>query len=214
MTRANVRSWGVSVTALMAASLLVSVPVASVLAQTPQSPSNVVILPGYSITAVATGLNFPTAMTFGGDGTIWVTEEGTASSPPAVKQIDNKGNVTTMLAATDLPAGTMVSPLTGIVFARGWFWLIHRQTINDNGVSVNVGVISRFKANDPVGTFQTFISGFPSFGDHPNSQIVFGADGRATSTEPRRPTLASSAPITVGRQAPRCSMISLGWTSS
>jgi hypothetical protein len=25
---------------------------------------------------------------------------------------------------------------------------------------------------------QTLIAGFPSFGDHPNSQIVFGADGR------------------------------------
>jgi hypothetical protein len=30
-----------------------------------------------------------------------------------------------------------------------------------------------------VGTFQTVIAGFPSFGDHPNSQIVFGANGRA-----------------------------------
>jgi hypothetical protein len=55
----------------------------SVLAQ----PSNVAIQPGYSITAVATGLNFPTAMTFFGD-TIWVTEEGTASAPAAVKRID------------------------------------------------------------------------------------------------------------------------------
>jgi hypothetical protein len=116
-------------------------------------------------------------MTIHGDA-IWVTEEGTATSPPAVKQIDNKGNVTTMLTADQLPAGTIVSPLTGIVFGRGWFWLVHRQTINDNGVPVNVGVISRFKEQDPVGTFQTFISGFPSFGDHPNSQIVFGADGR------------------------------------
>jgi hypothetical protein len=40
---------------------------------------------GYSITAVACGLNFPTAMTLQGD-TIWVTEEGVtnpAVSPPA-----------------------------------------------------------------------------------------------------------------------------------
>ena len=162
---------------LMTALLLVSVPVASALAQTPQPPSNVTVLPGYSITAVTTGLNFPTAMTFYRD-TIWVTEEGTATSPPAVKKIDNKGNVTTVLTATMLPAGTMVSPMTGIVFDRGWFWLIHRQTNSTNAPGVPVGAISLFRPNDPVGTFQTLIAGFPSFGDHPNSQIVFGADGR------------------------------------
>jgi hypothetical protein len=128
---------------------------------------------------VATGLNFPTAMTFYRD-TIWVTEEGTATSPPAVKQIDNMGNVTTMLTATMLPdAKSLVSPLTGIVFHRGWFWLIHRQTNSTNAPGVPVGVISRFQASNPVGTFQTVIAGFPSFGDHPNSQIVFGDDGLA-----------------------------------
>ena len=75
-------SCGTFVAPLMTAWLLVSVSVASALAQTPQPPSNVTVLPGYSITAVTTGLNFPTAMTFYRD-TIWVTEEGTATSPPA-----------------------------------------------------------------------------------------------------------------------------------
>ena len=106
--------------------------------------------------------------------TIWVTEVG-----GTVKQIDNKGNVTTQLTAAMLPSGTIVSPLTGIVFARDWFWLVHRQTNSQNAPGVPVGVISRFKASDPVGTFQTVIAGFPSFGDHPNSQIVFSANGRA-----------------------------------
>jgi hypothetical protein len=179
MTQANARSCGISVAALMAASVLITVPVDSVSAQTTcptPDPSNVSLLPGYTISAVASCLNFPTAMTFQ-DDTIWVTEEGTATSPPAVKQIDNMGNVTTMLTATMLPAaGALVSPLTGIVFKGGWFYLVHRQT-NINGV--NVGAVSRFQASDPVGTFQTLISGFPSFGDHPNSQIVFGDDGRA-----------------------------------
>jgi hypothetical protein len=192
----NARSCGVSVAALMAASLLISVPV-QVLAQTTTcpapNPSNVVLLPGYTITAVASCLNFPTAMTFQ-DDTIWVTEEG-STTPPAVKQIDNMGNVTTILTAAMLPAGSLVSPLTGIVFHRagkegtekkedagdqdGWFWLIHRQTNSQNAPGVPVGAVSRFQASNPVGTFQTLIAGFPSFGDHPNSQIVFGDDGRA-----------------------------------
>src|SRR5215471_14092413 len=155
MKLVNATSCGVSVAPLMAALLLVLMPVSSALAQ----PSNVAIQPGYSMTSVATGLNFPTAMTFVGD-TIWVTEEGTATSPPAVKQIDNKGNVTTMLTATDLPAGSIVSPMTGIVFDRGWFWLIHRQTNSTNAPGVPVDAISLFRPNDPVGTFQTLIAGF------------------------------------------------------
>jgi hypothetical protein len=180
MPRENVRKDALSVAAFMAVLLSSSVPTDSVLAQAacPANPSNAVILPGYSVTAVACGLNFPTAMTFHQD-TIWVTEEGTATSPPAVKQIDNMGNVTTELTASDLATGTIVSPLTGTVFARGWFWLIHRQTNSTGAPGVPVGVISRFRPNDPKGTFQTFIAGFPSFGDHPNSQIAFGDNGRA-----------------------------------
>jgi hypothetical protein len=180
VTIANARRCCPSVAVSIAALFLSSMQPDLTLAQTacPANPSNVVTLPGYSITAVACGLNFPTAMTFQGNS-IWVTEEGTATSPPAVKQIDNKGNVTTELTASDLASGTIVSPLTGIVFGRGWIWLVHRQTNSTGAPGVPVGVISRFKPNDPKGTFQTFIAGFPSFGDHPNSQIVFGGNGRA-----------------------------------
>jgi hypothetical protein len=120
-------------------------------------PDNVIIPPGYTITRVnppvslssPANLNSPTAMTFYGD-TIWVTEVGSATSPAAVKQIDNLGNVKTQLTATQLPAGTLDSPLTGIIFARDWFWLVHRQK-NPDGV--DVGVVSRFRASNPVGTF-------------------------------------------------------------
>src|SRR5262245_30863177 len=90
------------------------------------APANVVIPPGYTMTAVATGLNFPTALTFQGDS-IWVAEAGIVT-PPAVKQIDNKGNITTALTASMFPAGVLVSPVTGITFAQGWIWLVHRQT--------------------------------------------------------------------------------------
>src|ERR1044071_8572667 len=139
------------------------------------TPANVVIPPGYTMTAVAMGLNFPTALTFQGDS-IWVAEAGIAT-PPAVKQIDNKGNITTALTATMLPAGVLVSPVTGITFAQGWIWLVHRQTSSSGGVPV--GAISRFMPDDPVGTFQTVITGLPYFGDHPGSSIAFGTDGRA-----------------------------------
>jgi glucose/arabinose dehydrogenase len=140
------------------------------------TPTNVVIPPGYAMTAVATGLNFPTALTFQGNS-IWVAEAGIAGAPPAVKQIDNKGNVTTALTASMLPGGVLVAPVTGITFAQGWVWLVHRQTSSSGGVPV--GAISKFMPRDPVGTFQTVITGLPYFGDHPGSSIAFGADGRA-----------------------------------
>ncbi len=68
----------------------VSIPVRGATA-----PTNATIPPGYSMTAVATGLNFPTAMTFFGN-TIWVTEAGIAGLP-TVKTVDRKGNVATSL---------------------------------------------------------------------------------------------------------------------
>ncbi|HWD97748.1 MAG TPA: hypothetical protein VG345_01865 [Bryobacteraceae bacterium] len=139
------------------------------------APSNVVVPPGYTMTAVATGLNFPTAITFQGDS-IWVAEAGIITSP-AVKEIDNNGNVTTVLTAGMLPAGALVSPVTGITFAEGWIWLVHRQTATSGGVPV--GAVSKFMPRDPAGTFQTVLTGLPFFGDHPGSSIAFGADGRA-----------------------------------
>jgi glucose/arabinose dehydrogenase len=144
-------------------------------AQAATTPSNVLIPPGYTITAVATGLNFPTAITFRHDS-IWVTEAGIIT-PPAVKEIDQQGNVRTVLKDSMLPAGVLVSPVTGITFAQGWIWLVHRQTVKSHGVPV--GAISKFRPNDPVGTFQTVLSGLPFFGDHPGSSIEFGVDGRA-----------------------------------
>jgi hypothetical protein len=180
MTEARARTCGVYVAASMAASVLISAPADTVSAQTvtppcPASPSNVVMQPGYSITAVACGLSMPTAMTLYND-TIWVAED-----VPVVKQVDNMGNITTKLQASDLPTGTLVAPLTGIVFdaERNWFWLVHRQTNSTNAPGVPVGAISRFRPSDPKGTFQTMIAGFPSFGDHPNSQIVFADHGHA-----------------------------------
>jgi hypothetical protein len=105
------------------------------------TPSNVIVPSGYTITAVATGLNFPTALTFQGDS-IWVAEAGIIT-PPAVKKIDNKGNVTTVLTSSMLPDGVFEGTVTGITFAKGWMWVVHRETATSGGVPV--GAISKFK---------------------------------------------------------------------
>jgi glucose/arabinose dehydrogenase len=155
--------------------LIVFATVLTIEAQT-AVPSNVVVPSGYKMTAVATGLNFPTALTFQGDS-IWVAEAGIIT-PPAVKVVDRNGNITTALTPGMLPAGALVSPVTGITFAQGWIWLVHRQTVD----GLPVGAISKFMPRDPAGTFQTVLTGLPCFGDHPGSSIEFGADGRAYLT--------------------------------
>lgn len=132
------------------------------------------------MTAVATGLNFPTAITLHGDS-ILVAEGGIAGTAPAVKQVDKGGHITTVLQSSDLASGVLVSPLTGITFAEGKIWLSHRQTVNSSGQvvpanttgAVPVGAISSFKPEDPVNSFQTVVSGLPSFGDHPAPSVVF-----------------------------------------
>jgi glucose/arabinose dehydrogenase len=146
------------------------------------NPTNVVITPGYAMTAVATGLNFPTAITLQ-DDSIWVAEGGIIGNA-AVKKIGRDGHVRIVIQATDLPSGVLVSPLTGITFAEGRIWLSHLQSVNGSGKvvplgtagAVTVGAISSFKPNDPVSSFQTVVSGLPSFGDHPAPSVVFKGD--------------------------------------
>lgn len=160
---------------LLVLSAMLFATVLTIEAQTAQ-PNNVAVPAGYAMTAVATGLNFPTAITFQGDS-IWVAEAGIIT-PPAVKRIDNDGNITTVLTNSMLPAGVLLSPVTGITSAEGWIWLVHRQMAD----GVPVGAISKFKPNNPAGTFQTVLSGLPFFGDHPGSSIEFGPHGRAYFT--------------------------------
>src|SRR5215831_1668662 len=88
-----------SIFSLSVAALALALLPTNVVAKKPgttPSPSNVVIPEGYSMTAVATGLNFPTAMTFFGD-TIWVNDIGGAD-----KEIDSRGNIRTMRTGTEL----------------------------------------------------------------------------------------------------------------
>src|SRR5215208_6497537 len=115
---------------------------------------NVKLPSGYFLRALATGLDFPTALASSED-MMWVSEAGAFPGfLPKVKQIDLEGNVTTILSADQLPTGTFEGPLTDVTFHDGWLWVAHRQ------VGVNgwlVGAISKFDPSDPMGTFTTVI---------------------------------------------------------
>jgi glucose/arabinose dehydrogenase len=145
-------------------------------AQPAIAPSNVLLQAGYSISALATNLDFPTALTTSLD-TIWVAEAGfLPGSVPKVKTISSSNVIATVLSGDMLPPGKFLGPLTDIVFHDGWLWIAHRQ-VGANGWTV--GAISKFEPADATGTFTTVITNLPSAGDHYTEQIIFGPDNRA-----------------------------------
>ena len=148
-------------------------PVA-LLAQTRTVPSNVRVQGGYSMTAIATGLSFPTAVAYS-HNRIWVSEAG-LGTPPAVVEIENNFNTSTILSGDMLPSGRFLGPLTDVTFHKGWLYVTHRQLASSGWV---VGAISRFKPDDPVNTFTTLLTNLPSSGDHYTEEITFDISGRA-----------------------------------
>jgi hypothetical protein len=137
--------------------------------------ANASVPPGYFLQPLATGLDFPTAIASSAEG-IWVAEAGVVPGfPPTVKRIDPDGGATMILSGDQL-GSRLMGPLTDVTFHDGWLWITHRQT-GVNGWAV--GAISKFRPDDPMGTFTTVLTNLPSAGDHYTEEIVFGPDGRA-----------------------------------
>jgi hypothetical protein len=131
----------------------------------------------YVLSAAVRGLDFPTAVAFS-ETDVWVAEAGhLGTPPPRVKRVDlETGQAVSILDPSMLPAGTLLGPLTDVTHEGEHLWVIHRQT-GANGR--RVGAISRFRPEDPAGTFETVITDLPSAGDHTTDEIAFTAEGRA-----------------------------------
>ncbi len=136
--------------------------------------ANASVPPGYFLVPAARGLDFPTAVAMSGDR-IWVAEAGVmAGLPPKVKRIDEDGTATTILDGSAM-GSRLLGPLTDVTFHDGWLWITHRQT-GVNGWPV--GAISKFRPDDPMGTFTTVLTNLPSAGDHYTEEVVFDDAGR------------------------------------
>src|SRR5262245_18114791 len=144
------------------------------LAKSPsKSPSNVRLPGGYFMEAVATGLDFPTAIAFGA-GKIWVAEAGITGAPAIVRI--SGGSSTAVLTPADLAEGALVGPITDVTYHGGMVWVCHRA-MGPNGWAV--GAVSAFDPDDAAGTFRTLITDLPAAGDHSVEEIVFDRSGRA-----------------------------------
>jgi glucose/arabinose dehydrogenase len=138
---------------------------------------NLQIQKGFKLSLRSSGLSFPTAMTIGPGGKMWVSEAGGISgTTPQVVQIKRNGTSSTVLSANQLSTGTLVGPINDVTFHDGWLWITAQQ-VGANGW--DVGAIMKFKSSNPVGTFTTVITNLPSAGDHGTDQIVFDKKGTA-----------------------------------
>lgn len=116
---------------------------------------NDIALPeGYTIEIVATGLNYPTGITFDEEGTPYVTESGYSYGEvwetPKIKKIQSDGTTTT------LATGGKNGPWNGLVFYEGYFYI-------SEGGQMEGGKILKI---DREGKARTLIADLPSLGDH------------------------------------------------
>jgi glucose/arabinose dehydrogenase len=139
------------------------------------APENVIVPDGYSLQAFATGLTFPTAVTFSNDH-VWVSESGpTPDTVPQIVKIGPDGHPIPVLSPDQLPTGVLAGPITDITFHDGEIWVAHRQVGANDWL---VGAISKFDPANPVDTFTTVLTNLPSTGDHYTEEITFDASGR------------------------------------
>ena len=128
------------------------------LSGTPQEraidPADVLLPEGYRIEAVASGLTFPTALTFDGNGTPYVIEAGYSYGEvflqPRLLRIEADGQT------TEVYVGTENGPWNGVTYHDGFFYIAE-------GGQLEGGKILRVSQ---AGEVQVLVEGLPSYGDH------------------------------------------------
>jgi glucose/arabinose dehydrogenase len=128
------------------------------------NPADVALPDGYRAEVVATGLTFPTAVTFDGDGGVYVLEAGYSYgevwTTPRLLRIDPGGSPT-VIATGENP------PWNGVVFHGGSFYVAE-------GGEKSGGRILRV-AQD--GKITPIVEDLPSVGDHHTDGPAVGSDG-------------------------------------
>jgi glucose/arabinose dehydrogenase len=144
--------------------------------------ADIQVPPGYKVEAVATDLSYPSDITFGDNGEIYISETGPNTygvnplkAPPArILQLMPDGSTKVIYdnnvpadaikqasSSTQMPEG-LIGPIEGITWNKGKLYVAHR---------------TRYSTLDPkTGEFRTFINGLPAWGIFHNTKIIFGPD--------------------------------------
>lgn len=128
-------------------------------------PSDIAVPEGYRIEAVATGLTFPTGVTFDDTGHIYVTESGYSYGEvwdvPRLIRVSPEGDKTV------IAEGENNGPWTGAFFFDGAIYVAE-------GGSLRGGRILRVT---PQGKISIVTDRLPSMGDHHTNGPIIGPDG-------------------------------------
>jgi glucose/arabinose dehydrogenase len=127
--------------------------------------SDVAVPSGYKIDVVATGLTFPTGVTFDDAGAVHVVESGYSygevfTTPRLIKVAADGGK-------TVVATGARNGPWNGVTYADGAFYVAE-------GGELEGGRILRITRD---GKISVLVSGLPSMGDHHTNGPVIGPDG-------------------------------------
>lgn len=129
------------------------------------NPTDIALPAGYTVEAVATGLTFPTAVTFDEQGQVYVVEAGYSYGEeflePKLLRIEQNGEL------TNIATGQKNGPWTGVTYHNGNFYVAE-------GGQISGGKLLRISNS---GSISTLIDNLPSLGDHHTNGPVFGPDG-------------------------------------
>ncbi|MBW3564860.1 MAG: PQQ-dependent sugar dehydrogenase [Acidobacteria bacterium] len=122
---------------------------------------------GFQVASVVEGLTYPSAMTFGSDGRIYVLESYTLPVPgydARILVIERDGSIDE-LEIDQRPEGASA---VGLTAHEGWLYFTHEQPD---------GTWGAFRVSERGGNAETVATGFPSTGDHDLNHIVFNERG-------------------------------------
>jgi glucose/arabinose dehydrogenase len=124
---------------------------------------------GYRAVRIVNGLNFPSAFTWDGDGTLYILESHTVPVPmlkPKIVRVTRDGRIDRVrLTGADAPNGDTA---IGLTFHDGWLYFSHEQkdgTFNIDRVQPGGGAV------------EVVVRGVPVTGDHDVNHLLFDKDG-------------------------------------
>ena len=136
--------------------------------------SDILLAPGYQIESVASGLTFPTAIAFDGEGTLHFIETGYSYgevwTEPKLIRLSSNGE------KRIIAQGSKNGPWNGLAYHSGNFYV-------SEGGALEGGKILKIT---PSGEMTTLVDGLPSIGDHHTNALVIRAGhiyfGQGTAT--------------------------------
>lgn len=131
--------------------------------------ADITVPEGYRAVRVVNGLNFPSALTWDADGTLYVLESHTVPVPglkPKIVRVRRDGRIDRVeLSGPDAPNGETA---IGLTHHDGWLYLSHEQ---------KDGTFSISRVRPSGGAVEAVVRAVPVTGDHDVNHLLFDREG-------------------------------------